>query len=184
RRLKEVLHQLRDELWIAQGSVAGQAVDLKQARQIEHAGQLIHLAGLELELRYQELLDLGKDRLLDLEPHTEAAVALADFLFNGFEQIFDFVVVDLVLAIAGEPEDRICFNLHAGEQVRQVQPDHGFQRNEDVALLGRQLNEARQHHARHLDDGEDLLAASRPLEDYREIERLVQQVRERMSGVD
>ena len=64
-----------------------------------------------------------------------AAAALADLFLDGLEQVFHLVVVDLVFAVARDAEDGGVLQLHAGEQLGQVQADDGFQRREDVPLV-------------------------------------------------
>src|SRR5436305_267776 len=72
-----------------------------------------------------------------LQAHRVAAAALAYLLFDGLEQILHLVIVDLVLAVARHAEDVGVDQLHAGEQLRQVDADDGFQGREDVAALVR-----------------------------------------------
>src|SRR5262249_23024910 len=71
---------------------------------------------------------------LDLQPHRGAAAALAHLLLDGLEQVLNLVVINFVLAIAGDAEGRRPVQLHAGEQLRQVHANDRFQRREGVAV--------------------------------------------------
>ena len=92
----------------------------------------VDVGRIQVERVHQELLDLGGRVGLDLQPHGRAAAALAHLFLDGLEQVLDLVVVDLDVAVARDAEDGIVFDLHAGEQLRQVHADDGFQRREDV----------------------------------------------------
>ena len=186
RRLGELRHRLRHELRIAQVRIAGQAVDLEQARQVEQARDAD--TRRRRRGRGPSIRNCSTRRGvgLDLQADGGAAAALADLLLDGLEQVLHFVVVDFDVAVARDAEDGVALQGHAGEQVRQVQADDRFQRREDVsgaARLGRQRHEARQH-GRHLHDGEQLSRRRRAAAAHGQVERLVEQVRERMARVD
>ena len=121
---------------------------------------------------------------LDLQAHGGAAAALADFLLDGLEQVFDFVVVDFVFAVAGDAEDGGVLDLHAGEQLRQVQADDGFQRREDVAACSAGSGTKRGSTAGTCTTANSFSACAGPLQQHGQVERLVEQVRKRMAGVD
>ena len=179
--------ELRHELLVAQLRVTGQAVDLEQPCQVEHSGDADDVGGVQVEGRGQELLDLDGGVVLDLQTHGGAAAALADLLLDGLEQVFDFVVVDFDVAVARQAEGGVLAQEHARKEVRQVHSDDGFERRENMtrrrSRFGRQRHEPRQH-GRRLDDGEQLFLVAGPAQHHREVERLVEEVREGVAGVD
>ncbi len=185
--LRELRYQLRHELRIAQVRIARQTVDLKQAGQVEQAGVTVNVGRVEVQRGHKELLDFGRRVGLDLQPHRRPTPSLAHLFLDGLEQVLDFVVVDLEVAVARDAKDGGVLDLHAGEQLRQVHADDRLQRREHVpgrrASLGRQRHETRQDTG-HLHDGEQLLGLSGPLQNDGQVERLVEQVRERMARVD
>ena len=102
----ELGHRLRHELRVAQVRVAGQAVDLEQAGQVEQAGHAVDVARRPGRARCIRNCSTSAGGVgLDLQPHRGAAAALADLLLDRLEQVLDLVVVDLVLAVAGDAED-------------------------------------------------------------------------------
>ena len=122
----------------------------------------IDVARVQVERAHQELLDLGGGVGLDLQAHGGPAAALAHLLLDRLEQVLDLVVVDLVFAVAGDAEDGGVLELHAGEQLRQVQADDRLQRRRRRGRLARAGSGTKRGSTRrHLHHGEQLLAVSR-----------------------
>src|SRR5438874_10664875 len=106
---------LRHELRIAQVRISRQGVDLEQARQIEQRGNPINVERIEVQGSRQELLDLGQRIGFDLQSNGGAAAALPHLLLNCLEQVFNFIVVNLEIAVARDAKDGGMLNFHAGE---------------------------------------------------------------------
>jgi len=103
-------------------------------------------------------------------------------------QVLDLFLVHRQIRMAGHAELRELGDLAAGEQVAQVGPDQAGNRHEQglPRTLGlRHAHEARQD-ARHLDDGDLVLAAEGVLagEPHDEVERLVGHLRKRVRRVE
>ena len=93
--LDELRHRLRHELRIAQVRIAGQAVDLEQARQVEQARDADRRRSDRGRGRCIRNCSISGGRVgLDLQAHRGAAAALAHLFLDGLEQVLDFVVVD------------------------------------------------------------------------------------------
>ena len=75
-------------------------------------------------------------RVARLEANGGALTAPAHFIFDSFEQVLHFVVVDFEIAVSGDPEYGRAFDLHARKQFRQVQTNDGLERRKNVAFLG------------------------------------------------
>ena len=105
------------------------------------------------------------------------------------EQVLDLVVVEFDVDVARHAERRVAaVEVHAGEHLAHVQADHRLERREDVVRppgggVDRQGDEARQD-AGGLDDGEEFFGVAGAAQHDGEVERLVEQVRERVAGVD
>src|SRR5436305_1050943 len=108
----ELGDRLGDELRIAEVRITGQAVDLEEPGEVEQAGDRVDVDRVEVESLHEERADARHCVSLDFEANREAAAALADLLLDGLEQVFDLVVVDLILAVARDPEDGGVLDLH------------------------------------------------------------------------
>src|SRR5262249_34453064 len=163
---------------------ARQGIDLEEASQIEKPRQREQVrGGVQVEGRGEELDYFFRRIRFDFQAYRGSAAPLANGFLDRLEQVFDFVVVDLILAVARHAEGGRVVDGHAREQVREMQPDRHLERREHTALFGRELDEAAQHRG-DLDNGEQLVRVLRPLENDGEVERLVGQVREWVAGVD
>ena len=107
----------------------------------------------EAELLEQELRQLGRAGVDDLEPDRLAEVARGQAGAQRLAQVAD-VGIDLEVGVARDAELREGLDLAAREKLAEVGADHARQQHEDLARrrsVARQLDHARQH-ARHLDD--------------------------------
>lgn len=123
----------------------------------------------------------------DLQPQGLAIVALLQALAQSGAQVLHFFLVHRQIGMAGDTELGKLGDLAPGKQVVQVRTDQAGD-GDEVRLLGaldrRHAEEARQD-ARHLHDGDLVLAAESVLarEAHDEVERLVRHLRERMGRV-
>ena len=153
-RVRELRDQLRDHVRVADLREPRQPVHLEQSRQVDHPLDRVHIRHrVEVERGGQELHHFVRGVRFQFEPDGRPPAPLPDRLLDRLQQVLDFLVLDLVLAVAGDPEGGRVVDRHAREQVVQPEPDRGFQRGEDDPFVGRELDEPPQH-GRHLDDGE------------------------------
>jgi hypothetical protein len=114
---------------------------------------------------------------------------LLDVVFDRPEKVVHFVF-DFELAVPRHPETDGVADHHPGEQVGEVQADDVFQRAErehgrfrfGVGGSG-QRHEPGQH-AGHLHHRVERFRVAGTPQQHRQVQRLVRQVRERVSGVD
>ena len=172
-----------DEVRVAEVGEAGQRVDLEQGRQVEHARHAGDVVRVEAERRDEELLHFRRGVGLDLQPHGVAEAALLDVLLDGPHEVVH-LVVEFVLAVAGDAEPEHLLEFHAGEQVGEVQADGRFEGDERGGEFVRrvQLHQPGDE-AGHLHEGEQRVGVARPAEHHGEVQALVQQVRERVRRV-
>ena len=188
---KQVRHLGRDS---AQSRLCGRrphlcleirAVELRQDEQaahVEQAIELVHVAGLQLELTRQQLEHLCRHARVDFEAnHARMTPAASQLRLDRSEEIFGVAVHIVEVAVARDPERKVTHDLHPREQRLQVQGDHIFERH--VSLAFDQRDEARQH-GRDLDPREPLLLALRIANHDGEVERQMGDIRKRMSRID
>ena len=130
--------------------------------------------------------DLGRTILFEFQPDRRAFAAVVEFILDRLEQIVRVFFVDVQPAVAGDPEMPVAEDPCAGEQIGQVMSDETAE--EHIVLrriVARQFHQSRQD-ARHLHHGEvaQPLAALRHFQLHHHVQRLVQQLRERMRRVD
>ena len=73
--------------------------------------------------------EAGAHRRLDLEPHDLAEPATAKLLLDRLEHVVG-LVGDVVVGVAGDPEEGVVDDLHPREQRREVRRDQVLQRDE------------------------------------------------------
>src|SRR5207245_11078974 len=100
--------------------ITGQAVHLEQARTVKETGDAVDVARIHVQPLYQQLFDARRRIGFDLEADRGPLAAFADLLLNGFEQVFDFVIVDLEIAVARDTEYGGAVQSHAREEIGQV----------------------------------------------------------------
>ncbi len=106
------------------------AVDLPQRGQVEQAGHLDDVAGIDVELAQQQLEHVLGHVVGDLQAHRRAEPAPRQLPFQRLQQVLVAVLLDLEVGVAGDPERVVLDDLHAGEQHRQVRRDQVLQRQE------------------------------------------------------
>src|SRR5262249_54392431 len=101
----EVRDGLRHEFRVAQARVARQGIDLEEASQIEKPRQREQVrGGVQVEGRGEELDYFFRRIRFDFQAYRGSAAPLANGFLDRLEQVFDFVVVDLILAVARHAE--------------------------------------------------------------------------------
>ena len=70
------------------------------------------------------------DRRGHLQPHRRAEPAPGQLPLQRLQQVLVAVLVDLELGVAGDPEQVVLDDLHAGEQLAQVGGDQLLHRQE------------------------------------------------------
>ena len=82
--------------------------------------------------REQELARRLGHRSLDLEPDRLAEAPPAELLLDREEEIVGLVLVELEVRVAGDPEEVVLEDLHAGEQEVEVRLDDLVEQHEPV----------------------------------------------------
>ena len=131
--------------------------DRPQARQVEHAPDLVAVVLAEADAPQQDLAGRGRHRPLDLEADGLAEAPPAKLLLDRHEEIVGLVLLERQVGVAGHPEQVVLEDLHAREQHVEVRLDDLVDQDEVVRL---DLDEARQDR-RDLDPGEPGLARLR-----------------------
>ncbi len=162
-------------------------VQRHEAGEVDRAGHPVDVAVLEVEGRNQHLDKALVRRLGDLQPHRVAPHPLAEVLLDGLEQVLasSSSIVRSLLRVTRKtvwPSTRKPPNSRP-----QVGRDHVLQQHEPEPV--RRRAGQRHHPVEHrgdLDHGEQLLqlAGLLALDQEREVQALVVQVRERVPGVD
>ena len=109
---------------------------------VDQARDSIDINGVQVEPLDEKLFDLHGGIRLDFEPDGRSLAALAHFFFDRLEEVFDFVVIDLEVAVPRHAKDGGALQFHAGEQLGQVDADDRLQGREHVPLLRRERQEA------------------------------------------
>jgi len=151
--------------------------ELVQPHQVDRAVHLVQRQLGQAELLEQEVRQLRRARRHHFQPDGEPELARRQSGAQGLAQIGDVVLVDIDVAVTRDAELRKGLHRAAREQLAQVGADDAGEQHETLppgAQRRRQRDHPRQH-ARHLDDGNQVLApegvaAAQPGD---EIERLV-----------
>ena len=120
---------------------------------------------------------------VDLEPHDLAEAAPAQLLLDRLQQVVG-LVGDVVVGVAGDPEERVVEHLHPREERAEVVGDQGVERDQRVRRSSPTLRKPAEQLLRHLDPGEDLVVLLGVAQDHREREREVGDVGERPPAAD
>ena len=113
------------------------AVDqLVHPHQVDRAVDAIERALGQAELLQQELRELGRAGVDDLEPDRLAEVPRRQARAQRLAQVGD-VGVDLEIGVAGDPELRERLDLAARKQLAEVGPDDARQQHERPGPSGR-----------------------------------------------
>ena len=136
---------------------------------------------VEVQLAQQQLEHLRADSGLHLDANRAAEAPAAQLHLDRREQVFGVLVFKRQVDVAGDSEDGMLLDHHAGEQAVQLGGDE-LLGGEEPNAVG-QADQPREH-GRHLDPGESSLAGIGITDHRREAERQVGDVRERVGRVD
>ena len=171
---------------VAQGCEGIDRGQRREVKEIERAVGDINVLFFQLENIEQSALHVGRAAMLDFEADGVAARTFAQFVLNGAQEIFRFLLVDIEIAVAGDAEAIDLLDFEARKEIVDVILDQGL--DEDVVpLVGLGVGDAHQprQDARNGDDGvEDVSGAVGPLQFQEEIVALVLELREGVAGVD
>ncbi len=111
----------------------GRQVELHHRHQVrgaERAGDLVDVARVELELRAQELPDVLRAAVFDLETDRRAETAAAQVVGHAPEQVAGLVLPDLDVGVARDAEGRSAQDLHPGKQAVEIGLDELLEQDE------------------------------------------------------
>ncbi len=176
---RQLAGRLRDEPGLLEvGAV--QAVQAPQRREVEQTRDRDDLRLLHAQLGDEQVEHVGVDRGLDLQPDRGAEPAPHEFPLQGLEEVLGIVLLHLQVLVARDPERVVLQDLHAGEQLVEVDGDDVLQRDE---ALRPDLDEAVQQR-RHLHAREQFVAGLRVAHHHGEVQAQSADVGKRMRGVD
>ena len=161
----------------------------ERPRRSSGAGNGVDLGLLHAELADQQRPDVRVDVVGDLQAHGRAEPAAQQFLLERLQQVLGVVLFDLDVLVAGDAEGVVLQDLHAGEQLVQVDRDDLFEGDEPGHPPGHGAgtravdgDQARQL-VRDLDAGEELLVADRVADHDGEVQGQPGDVGERVGRV-
>mmetsp|Transcript_100847 Transcript_100847/g.281024 ORF Transcript_100847/g.281024 Transcript_100847/m.281024 type:complete len:722 (+) Transcript_100847:177-2342(+) len=171
----------------AQAWRIGLVDQLVQAHQVDRPIDAVQRRAWQAELFEQKGRQLGRAAVHHLQPHRTAEMAGRQARAQRVAQVGDLFLVHFEVGVARDAELREGLDLAAREQLLQMGADHAGQQHEGLAAIaeaGRQLDDARQH-ARHLDDGDAVVAAEGILarQPRDEMQRLVGHLRKRVGRI-
>ena len=109
----------------------GEADDVPEVGEVEQPVGLVDLVLLDPERRHQLVAEPFVHVGLDLESDDLAEAAPAQLLLDRLQQVVG-LVGDVVVGVAGDPEQRVVDDLHPREQRSEVGGDQIVERNERV----------------------------------------------------
>ena len=157
-----------------------------EPRRVQWPFNEIKVLGGQPQRLEQRLAHARRALVINLQPHRVSLAAVVQFVLDRLEQVCRLLLVNVELTVTRHAERPVAQQLRAGEQIGQVMPDQPVEI--DVILppiRARQLHDARQV-ARDLHHGAVLehLPVSRHLQPHDEVQRLIQQLRERVRRVN
>ena len=170
-----------------QAAAVGLVDELAQAHQVDRPVHLVQRHLGQRKLLEQKAVQLRRAGADDLQPDRQAIVSRGQAAAHGLAQVHDIVGLDVQVGVAGDAELRKRHHLAPGKQLAQVGAHDAGEQHETLlprAQFVGQADHARQH-ARHLDDGDLVVAAEgvAPAQPGDEVQRLVGHLRERVAGV-
>ncbi len=172
--------------WVLQLGMLDHRVQFEDPAHVDRAVAEVHVVGFEREGLQEAFDDVRMRAGVDLEADRLAATALDQFLLDRTHQVGALHLVDVEVAVAGDAERARMHDLEPGEQCPEVGlHDVGGEHVRALAVDLGQPQDARQR-ARHLHDRHAVGAALRARvgEQHDEVQRLVEQDRERVGRVD
>ena len=112
---------------VAKLGVAGDAGDVEEVVHPDQAVDLVDLVLVDLEQVDQALAQARLEAPGELEPDDLAEAAAADLVLDGLAQVVG-LVGDVVVGVAGDPEERVVEDLHAREERLEVVGDDLLER--------------------------------------------------------
>src|SRR5207247_5344796 len=100
---------------VAQLGHPGQAVELHQVLEVHQPADVVDLARLDLQRLDQLGAQGGRHVVVDLDADDLAEAPAAQLGLDGPEQVVG-LVGDLEVGVAGDAEEPVVDDLHAGEQ--------------------------------------------------------------------
>ena len=175
-----------DERAIFQIGARRLVVEMEEAREIDRAVGAEDLPGREMEIRCEAIDDFLVGARFDFEAHRGTFAAAVKLLVDRLEEAARFLFGEIEIAVARNAEGRggkdfVAVIETLGERVDYVVKENVL----DGAFLRRNQHQPRQC-ARDGDDTDVRLlgAAALALQKKREAERLIEDVRKRMRGID
>ncbi len=108
---------------------------LPETGQIEQTRQLYHVGRIDIELTQEQFEHVLGHVVGNLEAHGRTEAAAREFAFEGLQQIFVAVLLDVEIRITGDSERVMLDDLHSGEQNVEVRSDQLFEREEEGNLV-------------------------------------------------
>ena len=108
--------------------MAGHGDDVPEVGEVEDRAGLVDLMIFDSERGNQLGAQPRVHRLLDFEPDDLAEAATAELLLDRPHHVVG-LVGDVVIGVAGDPEEGVIDHLHPGEQRAEVGPDQGVERD-------------------------------------------------------
>ena len=157
-----------------------------QPRRVQRPVNQIQVVRGQPQRLEQRLAHKLRALVIDLQPHGVAFAAVVQLVLDRLEQVAGLLLVDVKLAVARHAERPVAQQFVPGKQIRQVMPDQPAQIDVILPRIGpRQLDHARQDardlHHRHVLEHFPVPGHLQP---HDEVQRLVEQLRERMRRVN
>jgi len=169
--------------------------ELVQPHQVHRPVDLVQGLAGQAELAEQEQAELAEQEVVQIAgaagDHFQAqrltVVARAQTAAQGLAQVGDVVLVHVEVGVARHPKLREGLDRASRKQFGQVGPYDTGQQDEPLPAATQCIGQAdhTRQHARHLDDGDQVLAAEdiAPAQAGDEVQRLVGDLREGVAGV-
>ena len=167
---------------IAQLVVAGEPDHVPEVAEVHQPLDLVDLVVGRAERDHQLVAQPFAHPGVDFEPHDLAEATPPQLLLDRLQQVVG-LVGDVVVGVAGDPEERVVEHLHPREQRLEVVGDQGVERDQRLAAVA-DADEPAQELLRHLHPGEDLVVLLGIAQDHCQRERQVRDVGERPPAAD
>lgn len=151
-----------------------------QTGQVERPGDPVDLVRRDPQLLHQQVEHLGRDRVLDLQPHRRPEAPPEQLLLQGLHEVLRDVLVNVEVLVARDAEDVVLDDLHALEELAEMGGDHILKRDEPI--LGRR-HEPRQLGG-NLHSGEHRVIGRRVPHHDGQIQAQSRNIRKRVCRVD
>ena len=167
---------------VPQLAEAAQRGHVPEVGHVEQAVDLVELALVDLQRVAQPFAKPRAHPAVDLEPDHLAEAAAAELLLHRLKKVVG-LVGDVVVGVAGDPEEGIVGHLHAREERLQVGGDQVLERDQRRARLA-DRDEPPEQLLRHLDPSDHLGSLVRIAERHCQAQRQVRDVGKRAPEAD